>query len=53
MREIVIIGTGWVPIGAYPERGEHELIAPAIKAALDDAGLAKKHIDGVVIVDRT
>ena len=53
MREIAIIGTGWIPIGAYPDRAEHELLAPVVKDAMDDAGVEKKQLAGAVIVDRS
>lgn len=53
MRGIAIIGTGCIPIGTYPDRAEHELLAPAIREAMDDAGVEKKHLQGVVIIDRT
>lgn len=52
MRDIVIIGAGWIPIGSYPERAEHELLAPVIKEALDDAGVGKRELDGAIIIDR-
>ena len=52
MREIAVIGTGWIPVGAYPDRAEHELLAPVIKEALDDAGVEKKQLEGAIIIDR-
>ena len=53
MREIAIIGTGWIPVGAYPDRAEHELLAPVVKKAMEDAGVGKKQLTGAVIVDRS
>ncbi len=53
MREIAVIGTGCIPVGAYPDRAEHELLAPAIKEALTDAGVEKRDIQGAVIIDRS
>jgi len=53
MREIAITGTGWIPIGTYPDRAEHELLAPAVKEALDDAGVEKRRIEGAIIIDRS
>lgn len=53
MGGIAIIGKGCIPIGAYPERAEYELLAPAVKMAIEDAGVEKKHLDGAVIVDRS
>jgi len=53
MREIAIIGIGWIPIGAYPDQAEHELLAPVVKEAMDDAGVEKKQLAGAVIIDRS
>lgn len=53
MREVAVVGIGCIPVGAYPDSAEHEMIAPAIRRALDDAGAEKKHIEGAVIIDRS
>ena len=53
IREIAIIGTGWIPVGAYPERAEHELLAPVIKEALEEAGVEKRQLEGAVLIDRS
>jgi acetyl-CoA acetyltransferase len=53
MSEIAVIGTGCTAVGAYPDRAEHELLAPAVKEALDDAGVDKKYLRGVIVIDRS
>jgi acetyl-CoA C-acetyltransferase len=53
MRDVAVIGTGWVPVGSYAELAEHELLAPVIKEALGEAGVEKRRLEGAVIIDRS
>jgi len=52
MKRVAVIGVGCVKIDAYPDRPEHELLSAALKMAIDDCGVTKKDIDGMLIVDR-
>jgi acetyl-CoA acetyltransferase len=46
--EFAIIGTGEVACGYYPERSEFEIAYRVAKTAIDDAGISKDRIGGVV-----
>lgn len=49
MREqVAVIGVGAVPIGRYRDALEHELLIEALKQAIDDAGMEKEDIGGLV-----
>lgn len=52
MKRVAVIGVGWIKIDSYPDRPEHELLTEAFKLAIDDCGVTKKDIDGMIIVDR-
>ena len=43
-----IVGIGQSPIGKVPELSDYGLQLTAVKNALDDAGLKKQDIDGVI-----
>jgi len=45
MREAVIVGTGMIPFGRYPERVIADIAYPAVLAALDDAGVERREIE--------
>ncbi len=45
---VAIVGMGETPVGALPEQGSTELCAEAARLALNDAGLGKNQIDGLV-----
>lgn len=44
MREAAVIGVGMIPFGKYPERSIADLGWPAVKQALDDAGIDGRKI---------
>lgn len=46
--EFAIIGTGQVPCGIFPQRSEFEIAYRVAKLAIEDAGLRKEDIGGVV-----
>ena len=49
MREqIAVIGIGAVPVGRYRDALEHELLLEALKQAVEDVGVRKYDIGGVV-----
>ena len=49
MREqIAVIGIGAVPVGRYRDALEHELLLEALKQAVEDAGVRKYDIGGLV-----
>ena len=43
-----IVGVGQSPIGEVPDMDSLSLLALAMKAAIEDAGLTNKHIDGMI-----
>ena len=45
---VAIVGMGETPVGALPERGSTELSAEAARLALNDAGLTKADVDGLI-----
>ena len=45
MREVAIIGAGLVPFGKYPEKTLADIAWPAVKQAIQDAGIEKKEIE--------
>ncbi|WP_288900272.1 thiolase family protein [uncultured Sneathiella sp.] len=45
MHDVAIIGVGMVPFGKYPEKSIADLGWPAVKQALDDAGIAGRDVD--------
>ncbi|MFH0914501.1 MAG: thiolase family protein [Chloroflexota bacterium] len=47
MREVVIIGVGMHPFGAFPEKSSAEMGAYAVRQALKDAGLEWKGIPAI------
>ena len=47
-RKVSIIGIGAIKVGAYPETLEHELLIPALKMAVEDAGISKDDIGGMI-----
>jgi acetyl-CoA C-acetyltransferase len=46
--EFAIIGTGEVPCGIYPGRSEFEIAYRVAKMAIEDAGISKDRIGGVL-----
>jgi acetyl-CoA acetyltransferase len=52
MKRVAVVGVGYTKIGAFPEKPEHELLSEAMKMAIDDCGLQKKDIDGMILIDR-
>ena len=46
--QYAIVGVGQSPIGRVPELSDYGLQLTAIKNALDDAGLKKQDIDGII-----
>jgi acetyl-CoA C-acetyltransferase len=52
MKRVGVIGVGWIKIDSYPDRPEHEILTEALKMAIDDCGVTKRDIDGMIIVDR-
>lgn len=47
--KVAIIGVGNTPYGAFPETDEYGLGADAFKSALDDCGIAKSDVDGLLV----
>jgi len=45
MREVAVIGAGMVPFGKFPEKTVAEIAWPAVKQAIDDAGVKKADIE--------
>jgi acetyl-CoA acetyltransferase len=45
MREVAIIGAGLVPFGKYPEKTLADIAWPAVKQAIQDAGIKKNEIE--------
>lgn len=45
---VAVIGAGALPVGRYKEALEHELLIEALKDAVEDAGLQKQDIGGLV-----
>ena len=48
--KIAIVGIGEVPTGRYPERSRWDIIYDSCMAAVNDAGIGKNEIEGVVTV---
>ncbi len=48
-----IVGIGLTEFGALPGRSRMEIMAEAVRCALDDAGIGKERIDGVFGADFT
>ena len=46
--KIAVVGVGTTAYGSFPEQSDYGLAAQAFKAALDDCGLPKQSIDGLV-----
>lgn len=46
-KQVAIIGCGAVKIGRYPEKTEVELALEAVAAALRDAGISPRQVEGV------
>ncbi|WP_205042038.1 thiolase family protein [Rhodoligotrophos defluvii] len=46
MRGVSVIGVGMIPFGKYPERKLADLGWPAVKAAIADAGLEPRRLEG-------
>ncbi|WP_419825752.1 thiolase family protein [Sphingomonas sp.] len=49
--DVAIIGVGESDLGVVPGRSSHALYAQAINAAIADAGLDKRAIDGLITLD--
>lgn len=47
-KKVAIVGIGETALGKWPEKNSLQLYTQAVKSALDDAGLAKDDIDGVL-----
>ena len=47
-RKVAILGVGSTPAGIHPGKSAQQLGLQAFKAALEDAGLTKDRIDGVI-----
>ncbi len=47
--KVCIVGVGHTAYGVFPGKTSYELGAEAFKAALDDAGLTKDQIDGLIV----
>ena len=45
MREVSVVGIGMVPFAKYREKTLAEIGWPAVKAAIEDAGVEKKDIE--------
>ncbi len=45
MREVVVIGAGLVPFGKFPEKTLADIAWPAVKQAIEDAGVKKSEIE--------
>lgn len=52
MKRVAVVGVGCLKIDAYPDRPEHELLSEVLQMAIEDCGVTKKDIDGMLIVDR-
>ena len=48
--KIAVVGVGTTAYGSFPQQSDYGLAAQAFKAALDDCGLPKSSIDGLVCV---
>ncbi len=44
MRDVAVIGAGMVPFGKYPDKTLADIAWPAVKQAIDDAGVGKSDI---------
>jgi len=49
-KNLAIIGTGEVPTGTYPDRSRWDIIYETCMAAVNDAGINKNDVEGVVTV---
>lgn len=47
--DAAIVGVGQTPLGKFPDRSNLSLSADAFKAALEDAGIDRAEVDGLVI----
>jgi len=47
--DAAIVGVGQTALGRFPERSNMSLAAEAFRQALDDAGLQREDVDGIVI----
>src|ERR1700735_5005855 len=45
---VAVVGVGTTAYGSFPESDEYGLAADAFRAALDDCGLSKTDIDGLL-----
>jgi acetyl-CoA acetyltransferase len=47
--DAALVGVGQTPLGRFPKRSNMSLAAEAFRQALDDAGLRREDVDGLVI----
>ena len=47
MRDVAIVGVAESDLGVVPDKSKFQLSAEASRAALDDAGLSVKDVDGL------
>ncbi len=45
MRDVAIVGAGMVPFGKYQEKTLADIAWPAVKQAVEDAGIKKTDIE--------
>jgi benzoylsuccinyl-CoA thiolase BbsB subunit len=45
MRDVAVIGAGMIPFGKFPDRTLDAIAWPAVKHAIEDAGIPKKDIE--------
>ncbi|MEK0418503.1 MAG: hypothetical protein RI949_2509 [Pseudomonadota bacterium] len=48
--KVAVVGVGTTTYGSFPDQSDYGLASQAFKAALDDCGLSKSAIDGMVCV---
>jgi len=47
-RRVAIVGYGCVKVGRYPETSEDELASDVLSLALEDAGISKEDVEGLI-----
>ena len=49
MREVAVIGAGMTRFGKFADKGIKDLVAEAVRAAVDDAGIEFKDIEAAYV----
>ena len=53
MREVSVVGIGMVPFAKYREKTLAEIGWPAVKAAIEDAGVEREILRRLIVAQRS